>query len=149
MDECVLYYLVTAIILGFGFGMFYIADVKAAKRRQNYLDSTKKRIDECEAAISSNFKKLNEMRESISLKPVQVQKPSVKRFGNCPNCGAPITGDSCEYCGTVFVEEIENSTTLYADNRPILTLYNDISHLQDRITTEEMYASLIKSFNDI
>ena len=21
---------------------------------------------------------------------------------NCPNCGAPITGDKCEYCGTVF-----------------------------------------------
>ena len=22
---------------------------------------------------------------------------------NCPNCGAPITGPSCEYCGTRFV----------------------------------------------
>ena len=21
---------------------------------------------------------------------------------NCPNCGAPITGLECEYCGTVF-----------------------------------------------
>lgn len=21
---------------------------------------------------------------------------------NCPNCGAPITGDQCEYCRTVF-----------------------------------------------
>jgi len=21
---------------------------------------------------------------------------------NCPNCGAPIDGDKCEYCGTVF-----------------------------------------------
>ena len=21
---------------------------------------------------------------------------------NCPNCGAPVTGDRCEYCGTVF-----------------------------------------------
>ena len=21
---------------------------------------------------------------------------------NCPNCGAPITGPKCEYCGTVF-----------------------------------------------
>ena len=20
----------------------------------------------------------------------------------CPNCGAPITGSNCEYCGTVF-----------------------------------------------
>ena len=23
---------------------------------------------------------------------------------NCINCGAPITGDKCEYCGTVYVE---------------------------------------------
>lgn len=21
---------------------------------------------------------------------------------NCPNCGAVITGDKCEYCGTLF-----------------------------------------------
>lgn len=21
---------------------------------------------------------------------------------NCPNCGAPIVGDKCEYCGTIF-----------------------------------------------
>lgn len=21
---------------------------------------------------------------------------------NCPNCGAPITGAKCEYCGTIF-----------------------------------------------
>ena len=21
---------------------------------------------------------------------------------NCPNCGAPITGSKCDYCGTVF-----------------------------------------------
>lgn len=21
---------------------------------------------------------------------------------NCPNCGAPISGDSCQYCGTVI-----------------------------------------------
>lgn len=23
-------------------------------------------------------------------------------MSNCPNCGAPIVGPSCEYCGTVF-----------------------------------------------
>lgn len=35
---------------------------------------------------------------------------------NCPNCGAPITGPKCEYCGTVFwdrrKELIENTVTL-------------------------------------
>ena len=24
---------------------------------------------------------------------------------NCPNCGAPITGRTCEYCGTRFSKE--------------------------------------------
>ena len=23
---------------------------------------------------------------------------------NCPNCGAPIAGDTCDYCGTVVVD---------------------------------------------
>ena len=23
---------------------------------------------------------------------------------NCPNCGAPITGEKCEYCGTLFYD---------------------------------------------
>lgn len=27
---------------------------------------------------------------------------------NCPNCGAPITGEKCEYCGTVFNAETAN-----------------------------------------
>lgn len=26
---------------------------------------------------------------------------------NCPNCGAPIKGGRCEYCGTKFVQELE------------------------------------------
>lgn len=24
---------------------------------------------------------------------------------NCPNCGAPVTGGRCEYCGTIFQKE--------------------------------------------
>lgn len=23
-------------------------------------------------------------------------------ISNCPNCGAPIVGNKCEYCGTIF-----------------------------------------------
>lgn len=36
---------------------------------------------------------------------------------NCPNCGAPITGDKCEYCGTVFrfQEKKNDDVILYAD----------------------------------
>lgn len=32
---------------------------------------------------------------------------------NCPNCGAPITGIQCEYCGTMFYDFAEIS-----DNKP-------------------------------
>ena len=26
------------------------------------------------------------------------------RVMNCPNCGAPVTGGRCEYCGTLFLD---------------------------------------------
>lgn len=35
---------------------------------------------------------------------------------NCPNCGAPITGDKCEYCGSNFghlnseIRRLQNET---------------------------------------
>lgn len=29
----------------------------------------------------------------------------VKDLLNCPNCGAPVSGFKCEYCGTVFYEK--------------------------------------------
>ena len=28
----------------------------------------------------------------------------MKDLLNCPNCGAPISGSKCEYCGTIFSE---------------------------------------------
>lgn len=28
----------------------------------------------------------------------------IKEVTNCPNCGAPITGARCEYCGTMLVD---------------------------------------------
>lgn len=34
---------------------------------------------------------------------------------NCPNCGAPIKGRQCEYCGTVFREDPELRDTLIVE----------------------------------
>lgn len=31
---------------------------------------------------------------------------------NCPNCGAPITGPKCEYCGTIFGHRLTQSESL-------------------------------------
>lgn len=82
--------------------------------------------------------------------------------GKCPNCGAPLTGDHCEYCGIIiydyacinanepcfvkfrqnnkvfickaainsFEAVIEsNSTTVYEDNNPIVTLPQHEMHI--------------------
>lgn len=37
-------------------------------------------------------------------------------MSNCPNCGAPITGDRCEYCGTVFRKEKQEDKRIAADD---------------------------------
>ena len=59
----------------------------------------------------------NEYRKSLGLDNI---KPAASEYDipkvlNCPNCGAPITGCKCEYCGTVFKEE-EPAQRFYADN---------------------------------
>lgn len=45
---------------------------------------------------------------------------------NCPNCGAPIKGDECEYCGTVFRQrknEEENTILLRQRRNEINNTY--------------------------
>ena len=100
-------------------------------------------IDEC-AGLLRTFT-IDEMRELSGLKPFPTQKE--KPMLNCPNCGAPITGGKCEYCGTVFRDREEDAEILYADNRPILTLKMDTKQLCDRISTEEMNANLIRALH--
>ena len=49
---------------------------------------------------------------------------------NCPNCGAPIDGDKCEYCGTSFINTLsfDMNNTQYlkiriGDNTVITKVY--------------------------
>ena len=35
---------------------------------------------------------------------------------NCPNCGAPVRGPICEYCGTTLIPPGEVVERVYADN---------------------------------
>lgn len=42
---------------------------------------------------------------------------------NCPNCGAPIVADQCEYCGTVFY------TPKQCDHNDILANHNTAERL--------------------
>lgn len=43
---------------------------------------------------------------------------------NCPNCGAPITGPRCEYCGTQHYDHEAGTggvAVYYADDKPYFT----------------------------
>ena len=64
----------------------------------------------------------------MSIKPSKLPcflkaTPKLKdRILNCPNCGAPINGEKCEYCGTRFKDDTEDELILYADNVPIFAV---------------------------
>lgn len=61
---------------------------------------------------------------------------TLKAITSCPNCGAPLRGDECAYCGTAFTRKSEGVpiydpygnyvTTLFA--KGILT-YNEARQL--------------------
>ena len=82
---------------------------------------------------------------------------------NCPNCGAVVNleSDKCENCGTPY-EDVTTSEILYADNVPIVELYNSgvsqgvftvnearkalgLKPLRDQQVTEKLYSEAIKA----
>lgn len=75
-------------------------------------------IDKCTKEISVYT--INEASGLHSLEPIPPKKED--RLYNCPNCGAPITGDKCEYCGTMFRDRSEDVGIFYADNAPVFTV---------------------------
>lgn len=44
--------------------------------------------------------------------------------GNCPNCGAPIRGDECPYCGTAFTRKYDGVDIYDTQGRYLTTLFN-------------------------
>lgn len=54
---------------------------------------------------------------------------------NCPNCGAPISGIKCNYCGTTFFDLVDIST---GENCIVRLRHGD------EIITGEMYVGDIK-----
>ena len=63
---------------------------------------------------------------------------------NCPNCGAPITGSRCEYCGTIFSpQEKPKQMTLPSELEYLLHLTSQQS-LRDQINmaNTNMYCNL-------
>ncbi len=55
---------------------------------------------------------------------------------NCPNCGSPISGIKCEYCGTTFFDLVDIST----GRNCIVRLRHG-----DEIITGEMYVGNINA----
>lgn len=79
---------------------------------------------------------------------------------NCPNCGAPLKGHICEYCGTSFVDEGETfELRLYADELMARKIYLEVQqaqmrqsmHIRDSImsTLSEISRSGILSSNEL
>lgn len=65
---------------------------------------------------------------------------------NCPNCGAPITGRRCEYCGTVFSENTTEIDELIDD------LISDCNEYSKKLAIEheqalQMLATLMDEMN--
>ncbi len=57
----------------------------------------------------------------------------MKDLLNCPNCGAPIKGSTCEYCGTVFSEKCDD----------------DLSDLNEKIRLETIKISQYEQTRNI
>ena len=53
--------------------------------------------------------------------------PKAQVMTNCPNCGAPITGPRCEYCGTQFERRHEVAPEQWD------ALQNSVINLQARL----------------
>ncbi len=81
---------------------------------------------------------------------------------NCPNCGAPIVSDKCEYCGTVFHRPsgIAISADCTAEvvsklvDQGVITVNEARSHFEaqaERIRrnriTQQLYAEAIKAIH--
>ena len=47
---------------------------------------------------------------------------TLEAIGNCPNCGVPIRGDECQYCGTVFTRKSKGFDIYNTNGSYVLTL---------------------------
>lgn len=78
----------------------------------------------------------------------------MKDLLNCPNCGAPIKGSKCEYCGTVFEkpDDIYKTNIFYADDLIIKEISASIISASQASQTNMLLNSLnagLLSHNDI
>lgn len=58
---------------------------------------------------------------------------------NCPNCGAPIHDEVCEYCGTRLFR---------TNNKNIEYLRTELKTFEDRKKCEELYYEALKAMRN-
>ena len=56
-------------------------------------------------------------------------------ISNCPNCGAPIVGNKCEYCGTIFNDIREKYQ--FNHEQEDLYLRIDLLHKLDQLNIDK------------
>ena len=62
-------------------------------------EDLRQRLSECIEAFDDRDEIPKAVADSILNKLNAIQRNSVKSV-NCPNCGAPMHGSKCKYCGT-------------------------------------------------
>lgn len=58
------------------------------------------------------------------------------RYINCPNCGAPVEGFQCKYCGTILQEEREKFQTI-ADEIHKLMLEDSLINARQQLISKQ------------
>ena len=62
---------------------------------------------------------------------------------NCKNCGAPLTGCECEYCGTRY--EFPERIILYADDEPVVVIEDEEYYMPNMETFADALCRLSRS----
>lgn len=57
---------------------------------------------------------------------------------NCRNCGAPVSGNRCEHCGTEYPDKVESYIKITADCIKIGTLVADKMCRREREFTNDI-----------
>lgn len=63
---------------------------------------------------------------------------------NCPNCGAPVKGHTCEYCGTIL-----DPIAMEKEQNELLSLETRLKCLQAQISQAEQSATLLTGFSNL
>ena len=58
---------------------------------------------------------------------------------NCPNCGAPINGPRCEYCGTIFSSQEKLKQMTLPSELEYLLHYKQTQMLQATLEVSQHY----------